>query len=78
MEINGENVSIGLACVHVYGYLFWINDWYGRACPTVGSAASVQVLLGCIRKQTEHVSEQHSSTPSASVPASGSNPVFPQ
>lgn len=36
---------------------FLINDWCGRTQPAVGSAAPGQVVLGCIRKQTEQTTE---------------------
>lgn len=41
---------------------FLINDWFGRAQPTIGSASPGQV--GFTRKQTDQVGKEHSSAAS--------------
>lgn len=49
-----------------------IGQTYGRAQSIRGDATFVQVVLGCVRKEAEQTSKQHSLMVSASVPVSNS------
>jgi hypothetical protein len=51
-RVTWENASIRLSMGTTVG-VFLIRDGCGRAQPTVGSAASGQMILGCMGRQAE-------------------------
>lgn len=54
-NLNWENTPIRVSCRQLCGGVFLINNWCGRIQFSVGDATPGQVVLGCIRKQTDQV-----------------------
>lgn len=53
-SLNWENTSIRLACRQAYGTFSWLmDDWCGRAHPTVSCSISRQLDLWWIRRQSD-------------------------
>jgi hypothetical protein len=65
---------VRLACGQDCGGDFMIDNWCGRAQPTISDAVHGKVVLRCVSEQAEQGKKHYSSMASASVPVLRSLP----